>query len=69
MLSEFPSGRISACYEGLGHFQLDGANLQMQTHLVSKIMHKNGCIFMAVVLGPNWVYSIGPWRRKRKEKG
>ena len=27
--------------KGLGHFHLDGANLQMQTYLVAKIMHQN----------------------------
>ena len=36
MLSEFSSGHICACYQDLGHFHLDGANLQMQTHLVPK---------------------------------
>ena len=40
MLSEFLSGHIRACYQGLGHFHLDGAHLQMQTHLVPKIMHQ-----------------------------
>ena len=40
MLSEFSSGHICACYKGLGYFQLDGANLQMQTQLVPKIMHQ-----------------------------
>ena len=60
MLSEFSSGHICACYLGLGHFHLDGANFQMQTHLVPKIMHKNSSIFMAVLLPPNWVYSIDP---------
>ena len=40
MLSEFSSGHICICYLGLGHFHLDGANLQMQTHLVPKIMHQ-----------------------------
>ena len=33
-------------YLGLGHFHLDGANLQMQTHLVPKKMHQN----LAVIL-------------------
>ena len=42
MLSQFSS----ACYYGLGHFHIDGANLHMQTHLVSKIMHQN----LAVIL-------------------
>ena len=46
MLSEFSSGHICACYDELGHFHLDDANLQMQTHLVSKIMHQN----LAVIL-------------------
>ena len=41
MLSEFSCGHICACYKGLGHFHLDGANLQMQTHLVCKMMHQN----------------------------
>ena len=36
MLSEFSSGHICACYQDLEHFNLDGANLQMQTHLVPK---------------------------------
>ena len=48
MLSEFSSGHICACYEGLGHFHLDGVNLQMQTHFVSKIMHQK---YLAVFLG------------------
>ena len=46
MLSGFSSGNNCACCSGLGHFHLDGANLQMQTHLVSKIMHQN----LAVIL-------------------
>ena len=41
MLSEFSSGQICACYLGLGHFHLYGANLQMQTHLVPKVIHQN----------------------------
>ena len=32
MLSEFSSGNICDCYYGLGHFHIDGVNLQMQTH-------------------------------------
>ena len=36
MHSKFSSGHIFACYKGLGHYHLDGANLQMQTHLVPK---------------------------------
>ena len=40
MLSEFSSGNICDCYYGLGHFHIDGVNLQMQTHLVSKITHQ-----------------------------
>ena len=32
MLSEFSSGHICVCYKGLGHFHLDGENLQMQNH-------------------------------------
>ena len=40
MLSEFSSGHICACYAGLGHLNIYGVNLQMQTHLVSKIMHQ-----------------------------
>ena len=47
MLNEFSSGHICACTQGLGHFNLDGTNLQMQTHLVPKIMLQN---FMAVQL-------------------
>ena len=31
---------------GLGHFHLDGANLQIQTHLVPKIMHQNIAIIL-----------------------
>ena len=46
MLSEFSSGNVCACYKGLGHFHLDGANVQMQTHLVPKIMQQN----LAVIL-------------------
>ena len=38
MLSEFSSGHICACYQDLEHFNLDGANLQMQTHLVPKLI-------------------------------
>ena len=34
MLSEFSSGHICACYSKLGQYNLDGANLQMQTYLV-----------------------------------
>ena len=41
IFSEFSSGHICAFHLGLGHFHLDGANLQMQTHLVPKIMHQN----------------------------
>ena len=41
MLSEFSSGHICACYKGLGYFHLDGANLQLQSRLVPKIMHQN----------------------------
>ena len=40
MLSEFSSGHICACYYGLGHFNLDNANLQKQTNLVPQIMHQ-----------------------------
>ena len=29
MISEFSSGHICACYWGIGHFHLDGTNLQM----------------------------------------
>ena len=43
MLSEFSSGHICAW---LVHFHLDGTNLQMQTHLVSKIMHQNLAIIL-----------------------
>ena len=41
LLCEFSNGHICACREGLGYFHLDGANLQMQTRLVSKMMHQN----------------------------
>ena len=40
MLTEFSSGHICAYYSELGNFHLDGAFLQMQTHLVPKIMHQ-----------------------------
>ena len=47
MLSRFSSGHICACYQVLGHYHLDGANLQtIETHLVPKIMHQN----LAVIL-------------------
>ena len=46
MLGEFSSGHICACYQGLGHFHLDDANLQIQTHLVPKIMHKNFALIL-----------------------
>ena len=46
VLSGFSSGHTCACCSGLGHFDLVGVNLQMQTHLVSKIMHQN----LAVIL-------------------
>ena len=46
MLGEFSSGHICACYKGLGHFHLTGGNLQMQTHLVPKIMHQ----FFSIIL-------------------
>ena len=52
MLSEFSSGHIWACYKGLGYFHLDGENLQIQTHLVSKIMHQN----LAIIL---WQFNYG----------
>ena len=52
MLSEFSSGHICACYWGLGHFHLDGANLQTQTHLVSKIIHQN----LVIIL---WQFNYG----------
>ena len=44
----------------LGHFHLDHANLQIQSYIVPKIMYQNSRIFMAVILLPNWVLSIGP---------
>ena len=50
MLSVFSSGHICACYFGLGHYHLDGANLRMQTHLVSKIMHQ----ILAII---SWQYN------------
>ena len=34
-------GHIGTCYKGLGHVHHDGANSQIQTHFVSKIMHEN----------------------------
>ena len=34
---KFSSVNICACYQGLGHFSVDGANLQMQTHLEPNI--------------------------------
>ena len=47
IFNEFSCVHICACHYGLGHFHLDGANLRMQTHLASKIMHHN---FMAIQL-------------------
>ena len=37
---------ICACFLGLGHFHLEGANLQIQTHLEPKIMHQNLAIIL-----------------------
>ena len=46
MLSEISSGNICACCLELGHFHLDVSNLQMQTHLVSKIMDQNSAVIL-----------------------
>ena len=51
MLSEFSSGHICDCYKGLEHFHLDGAYLQMQTHLVPKIMHQKQLDFLLQFYG------------------
>ena len=64
MLSEFSSGHISAWY-----FHLDGANVQMQTHLVPKIMHQNLAVILCssitakivfAVLVPIWLQKFDP---------
>ena len=41
MFSEFSIGRICTRFSGQGHFQLDSANLQTQTHFVPNIRHQN----------------------------
>ena len=46
MLIEFSSRHFCACYLGLGHFHLYGANLLMQTHLVPKIMQQKQPYFL-----------------------
>ena len=82
MLSEVSSGHISTWFYGLGFFNLDGANLQMQTHLVSKIMHQNLAVklwqfnygkksFIVLFPAPPWLWR---WRYKafarcRRSKG
>ena len=60
MISEFSSGHIYACYLGLGHFHLDSAYLQMQTHLVPKIMHQKEPYFYCCYIMPNWANIIDP---------
>ena len=56
---------------GLGHFHLDGANLQVYAHLVPKIMHQNIVIILRqFIYGKKLFYSIGPrtssCRRRRR---
>ena len=43
VLSEFSSGHICPCFEGLAHFDLEAKHLQMQTLFVLQIMHQYFC--------------------------
>ena len=61
MLSEFSNRHICACYLGLGHFHLDGANFKIQTHLVCKIMHQKWPHFYGSCITAKLVYIVGPW--------
>ena len=38
VLSEFPPGHISTCHVAQGPFELDGTNLQVQTHFRFKFI-------------------------------
>ena len=69
MLGEFLSG--------LGHFHLDGANFQMQTHIVPKIMHQKAVFlrqlhygqigFIVSFPGLRWGYKIKEWKIRERE--
>ena len=61
MIYEFSSGHICACYLGLGHFHLDGANFKIQTHLVCKIMHQKWLHFYGSCITAKLGYIVGPW--------
>ena len=46
MLSEFLRGHNCTCFKVFDRLHLDGANLQMQTHFVPKIIHPNIAIIL-----------------------
>ena len=58
-------GHICIFFQGLGHYHLNGTNLEIQTHFVLKIRHQNITVilcllyyckirFAVLVLGRTW---------------